>query len=158
MLQCCILFVMFTNKIGEFFSGAQKIYFYYLIFCYFSSVFFPKCEWQNFTPIQSCRQNSSFECFNLYVDSSREDRGYELHVATWILSTLSRLMKVISVCLCRYQITFHIFRGRGPGFDSRRFQIFWEAVGQKRGPLSLVSTTEELLGRNSSGSGQENRN
>jgi hypothetical protein len=45
---------------------------------------------------------------------------------------------------------------RGPGFDSRRYQIFWEVVGLKRGPLSLVSITEELLGRNSSGSGLEN--
>jgi hypothetical protein len=39
--------------------------------------------------------------------------------------------------------------------DSRRYQIFWEAVGLECGPLSLVSTTEELLGRNSSGSGLE---
>jgi hypothetical protein len=38
------------------------------------------------------------------------------------------------------------------GFDSRRYQIFWEAVGLERGPLSLVSTTEELLGRKSNGS------
>jgi hypothetical protein len=30
-------------------------------------------------------------------------------------------------------------------------------VGLERGPLSLVSTTEELLGRNSSGFGLENR-
>jgi hypothetical protein len=30
-------------------------------------------------------------------------------------------------------------------------------VGLERGPLSLVSTTEELLGRKSSGSGLENR-
>jgi hypothetical protein len=36
-------------------------------------------------------------------------------------------------------------------FYSRRYQIFWEVVGLERGPLSLVSTTEELLGRNSSG-------
>jgi hypothetical protein len=28
------------------------------------------------------------------------------------------------------------------GFDSRRYQIFWEAVGLERGPLNLVSTTE----------------
>jgi hypothetical protein len=49
------------------------------------------------------------------------------------------------------------YRSRGPGLDSRRFQIFREAVGLERGPLSLVSITEELLGRNSSGSGQENR-
>jgi hypothetical protein len=32
-------------------------------------------------------------------------------------------------------------------FDSRRYQIFWEVVGLERGPLSLVSTTEELLDR-----------
>jgi hypothetical protein len=30
-------------------------------------------------------------------------------------------------------------------------------VGLERGPLSLVSATEELLGRNNSGSGLENR-
>jgi hypothetical protein len=42
-------------------------------------------------------------------------------------------------------------------FDSRRYQIFWEVVGLKRGPLSLVSTTEELLETKSSGSGQESR-
>jgi hypothetical protein len=43
------------------------------------------------------------------------------------------------------------------GLDSRRYQIFWEVVGLKRGPLSLVSATEELLGRKSSGSGLESR-
>jgi hypothetical protein len=30
-------------------------------------------------------------------------------------------------------------------FDSRRYQVFWEVVGLDRGPLSLVSTTEELI-------------
>jgi hypothetical protein len=44
-----------------------------------------------------------------------------------------------------------------PGFDSRCYQIFWEVVGLERGPLSLVSTTEELLGRESSSFGLENR-
>jgi hypothetical protein len=32
-----------------------------------------------------------------------------------------------------------------PGFDSRQYQK--KVVGLERGPLSLVSTTEELLGR-----------
>jgi hypothetical protein len=41
---------------------------------------------------------------------------------------------------------------RGLGFDSRQYQIFWQVVGLKRDPLSLVSTIEELLGRKSSGS------
>jgi hypothetical protein len=42
-------------------------------------------------------------------------------------------------------------------FDSRRYQIFGEAMGLERGPLNLVSATEELLGRKSSCSGLENR-
>jgi hypothetical protein len=44
------------------------------------------------------------------------------------------------------------------GFDSQRYQIFWEVVGLERGPLSLVSTIEELFERKSSGSGLENQN
>jgi hypothetical protein len=39
----------------------------------------------------------------------------------------------------------------------QRYQIFWEVVGLDRGPLSLVSTIEELLERKSSGSGLESR-
>jgi hypothetical protein len=42
-------------------------------------------------------------------------------------------------------------------YDSRRYQIFSEVVGLEWGPLSLVSTTEELLGRKSSGYGLESR-
>jgi hypothetical protein len=43
------------------------------------------------------------------------------------------------------------------GIDSPRYQIFREVVGLERGPLSRVSTSEELLGRKSSGSGLEIR-
>jgi hypothetical protein len=43
------------------------------------------------------------------------------------------------------------------GLNSRRYQIFWEVVGLGRGPLSLVSTIEKLLGKNSSASGLESR-
>jgi hypothetical protein len=43
------------------------------------------------------------------------------------------------------------------GFEPRPYQIFLEAVGLERDPLSLVSTTEELLERKSSGSGLEIR-
>jgi hypothetical protein len=39
----------------------------------------------------------------------------------------------------------------------KKQQIFWEVVGLERGPLSLVSTVEELLERKSSGSSLENR-
>jgi hypothetical protein len=47
------------------------------------------------------------------------------------------------------------YRSRCPGFDSRRYQIFWEVVGLERGPLSLVRITEELLEWRSSGFGLE---
>jgi hypothetical protein len=43
------------------------------------------------------------------------------------------------------------------GFDSRRYQVFWEVVGLEWGPLSLVSAIEELLGRESSVFGLESR-
>jgi len=37
------------------------------------------------------------------------------------------------------------YRYSGPGFDPRRYQIFWAVVGLERGPLSLVRSIEELL-------------
>jgi hypothetical protein len=43
------------------------------------------------------------------------------------------------------------------GFDSRPYQIFWEVVSLERGPLSLLSTIEELLEIKNSGSGLEIR-
>jgi hypothetical protein len=49
------------------------------------------------------------------------------------------------------------YRSRGSEFHSRCYQIFWEAVGLERGPLRLVSATEQLLERKSSGSGLERR-
>jgi hypothetical protein len=42
-------------------------------------------------------------------------------------------------------------------FDSRRCQTFSGVVGLERGPLGLVTTTEELLGRKSNGFGLEIR-
>jgi hypothetical protein len=46
--------------------------------------------------------------------------------------------------LCGLVVRAPGYKSRGPGFDSRRYQIFWEIVGLERGPLSLMSTTEEL--------------
>jgi hypothetical protein len=41
------------------------------------------------------------------------------------------------------------------GLDPCHYQIFGEVVGLEGVPLSPLSTTEELLGRKSSGSGLE---
>jgi hypothetical protein len=58
--------------------------------------------------------------------------------------------------LCGLVVRVPGYRSRNPGFDSRSYQIFW-VVGLERGPLTLVSTIEELLGRKNSGSGLENQ-
>jgi hypothetical protein len=55
---------------------------------------------------------------------------------------------------CGLVVRFPGYRSGGPEFDSRALK---KVVGLERGPLSFVSTTEELLGRNSSGSGLESR-
>jgi hypothetical protein len=47
--------------------------------------------------------------------------------------------------LCGLVVRVLDFICRGPGFDSRALQK--KVVGLERGPLSLVSTTEELLDR-----------
>jgi hypothetical protein len=59
--------------------------------------------------------------------------------------------------LCGLVVRVPGYRSGGPGFDSRALQGGKKVVGLERGPLSLVSTTEELLGRKSSGSGLEIR-
>jgi hypothetical protein len=59
--------------------------------------------------------------------------------------------------LCGLVVRVPVYRSRDPGFDSWHYQIFWQVVGLERCPPNLVSAIEELLGRNSSGSGLENR-
>jgi hypothetical protein len=49
--------------------------------------------------------------------------------------------------LCGLVVRVPGYRSRGPGFESRRHQIFWEIVGLERGPLSLMRITEGLLER-----------
>jgi hypothetical protein len=49
--------------------------------------------------------------------------------------------------LCDLVVRDFGYRSRGPEFDSRRYRIFWEVVGLKRGPLSLVRPIEELPGK-----------
>jgi hypothetical protein len=59
--------------------------------------------------------------------------------------------------LCGIVVRVLGYRSRGPAFDSRRYQIFWEVVRLERGPLSLVRIIKELLKKKSGGSGLENR-
>ena len=50
--------------------------------------------------------------------------------------------------LCGLVVRVSGYRYRGPGFEPRRYQLFWVVVGLERGPLSLVSlmrSIEELL-------------
>jgi hypothetical protein len=55
-------------------------------------------------------------------------------------------------CLCGLVVRVPGYRSRGPGLDSRSYQILWEVVGLEGDSLSLVSITEELLERKSSDS------
>jgi hypothetical protein len=59
--------------------------------------------------------------------------------------------------ICGIEVRVPGYRSRGPRFDSRLYQIFWEVVGRERGPFSLVSTTQKLHGRKSSSSSLEKR-
>jgi hypothetical protein len=70
-------------------------------------------------------------------------------------TVLNKIQYLILLCGLVFRVPGN--RSRRSGFDSQSYQIFWEVVGLERGPLSLVSKIEELLGRNSSGSDLENR-
>jgi hypothetical protein len=65
----------------------------------------------------------------------------------WAVTSASRLRLVrwLEDRLCGVLVSVPGYRSRGSGYDSRRYQIFSEVVGLERDPLSLVSTTEELL-------------
>jgi hypothetical protein len=87
-----------------------------------------------------------------------------LCVVLWVGSGLATgwspvrvLPTVYRFHLCGLVVRVSGYRSRGPGFDSRPYQIFWEVGGLERCPLSLVRTTEELLEWKSSGSDLENR-
>jgi hypothetical protein len=63
-----------------------------------------------------------------------------------------RILGIVSLKCRLYLSSFRVdmqfiwpaYRYRGPGFDSQRYQIFWEVVGLKRGPPSLVRIFEDL--------------
>jgi hypothetical protein len=75
----------------------------------------------------------------------------------WPSSNLIEQTLLVAGPPCGLVVRVPGYRSRCPGFDSGRYQIFREVVGLERGSLSLVSTIEELLGRNNGVSGLENR-
>jgi hypothetical protein len=91
------------------------------------------------------------------------------HQTAIILNNSKALVFVTEVALCFLEarsdrlcglvVTVLGYRSGGPGSipGTTRFSGKETVVGLERGPLSLVSTTEELLGRKNSGSCQENR-
>jgi hypothetical protein len=59
--------------------------------------------------------------------------------------------------LCALVVRVLCYRFRDLGFDSRRYQNFWQVISLERGPLRLMSVNEELLRRNSSAFGLQSR-
>jgi hypothetical protein len=89
--------------------------------------------------------------FNLELSHSE---GKDIYCFTWKQSlNLFCFTFVIQRRLCGLAARVPGYRSRDPGFDPRRYQIFWEVVGLERVPLNLVRITEELLEWKSSGSG-----
>jgi hypothetical protein len=70
---------------------------------------------------------------------------------TGLMVTLKMLIIIVLIInymyYCGLVVRVSGYRSRCPGFDSRRYQIFWEVVGLERGPPSLVRIIEELLER-----------
>jgi hypothetical protein len=76
--------------------------------------------------------------------------GYVLRIILNIMLFVS--VEVSSDHLCGLVVRVPVYRSRGPGFDSQRYQIFWEVVGLERGPLRLMRITEAPLEWKNSGS------
>jgi hypothetical protein len=84
------------------------------------------------------------------------NRSYGLkHIRS--IRTCAWLAVTIIVCWTLFVALSSWLQIPRSGFVSWLYHIFWEVVGMERGQLSLVSTTEELLGRKTSGSGLERR-
>jgi hypothetical protein len=80
-----------------------------------------------------------------------------LNILIIFIDQASNLIRISNDRLFGLVVRVPGYRSRGPGYDFRHYQIFRDVVGLERGQLCLVSTTEELLGRKSSGSGLESR-
>jgi hypothetical protein len=102
-----------------------------------------------------------------YVEESRPppwSNGQNSWLQNGDVLCFLRGMNWIYICYVEESRPSLWFSGQGSwlqiqmsGFDSRRYNIFWEIVGLEWGPLSLVSSIEGLLGRKGRVSGLEIR-
>jgi hypothetical protein len=131
----------FCRKCGKFPVLSEKLTVAYVIFRVALFIFFFRCELLN---------RSAVLCILIGLKVPSTQRNIQLisYVRLIYFSTY-----IAIDCLCDLVVRVPGYRSRGPGFDSRRYRISWEAVGLERGPLSI----EELLEWKSSGSGLENR-
>jgi hypothetical protein len=99
-------------------------------------------------------------CFCVYVRFSVSSLDYAILNEKWDRMNVKSINLSSFMFLyrpCGVTVRVPGYRSRGPRFDYRRYQIFWKVVGLERGPLSLMSTIEELLGRKSGGFSLDNR-
>jgi hypothetical protein len=114
-----------------------------------SSILWSKCWYRNFKiPHDHSRRyqflinnSSTIRCINL--SSSKSIVKQPINKSSFIC--FNPCLKCCIDRFCGLVVTVSGYRSRGSGFDSWRFQIFWEATGLERGPFSLMRTTEELL-------------
>jgi hypothetical protein len=134
-----------------------------------------RCDNLNF-PIRrfsNCNIHTYMErnVFKTSNECTKQEKADEIHIACvqkWIVHVFIilfenqewediKMLDMGSDRLCGLVTTVPGYRSRDLGFDSRRCQIFWEVVDLERGPLSLVTITEELFEGKSSGPVPENQ-
>jgi hypothetical protein len=92
---------------------------------------------RNVSNYQNC------QCRIPEANQQRENRNNPGNLYNLCRLKMNGYMRVDS--LCGLVVRVIDYRSRGPAFDSRALQK--KVVSLERGPLSLVSTTEELLDR-----------
>ena len=85
----------------------------------------------------------------MYLDEKASDIDLRSNSLSVKFPTHSCLSEWIFFCIGTWSSGQNFWlQIQSPGFDPRRYQIFWVVVGLERGPLSLVSlvrSIEELL-------------
>jgi hypothetical protein len=106
----------------------------------------------------TCSSNTDIYLGYMMSQPRGKQRAHSRKLLSLLFFRQRYSISTADVCLVSRMTNFVLvvevpgYRSRDPGFDSRRYQIFWEAVSLERGPLSLVIITEELLECKSSGS------